>query len=671
MEFLENLVNYKPDLLLIEGNLNEILSKINFVDFITFVSKYPTLYDNLQKNQSYWKSFYLKHNPHFPTEKEEFNESLEKVTISLDIDWFQQCCIQKDIFFFNATNQITSPFNVMIWDEFILESLSQEQKTYIDGSHDLEENLKRPLLSKLHNIKQIITRPFYSYDDDEDEISEHLYNTSTIILFEDEKLYYYVETKLEYDEEGNVLDIDPTYEVKWLLNHVKSIHSIYYEDNEFYNMILVQTKYNDFYLIIISNLDILYMRKLIIEKLYKNYSVDEIIQIKKGELEFTLLQWRKGDNYTFVLKDSRNNIYLVGILSNNQNLNNGDYLLSNDDLIVKSYWYTSIEEMKIMENQLYDLDEPLPDRDERDIRYEERDISYEEQEENHMEIDYEKKEIGIIWFYIINLFVESEDMEGSLHNLEIYLDTNYELHYLLFHNESYLQRKFDYNLSQYDPIIKQLKIQKVTMLKGKNEILQIYHEDGILWLHPIKYETIIVEMVRELEFDDTFDYIDFLSKYPLVVKTEINPNREDIISSYKDAKDVSKIKDCIIIEKNLPNYDHHNYEVYILDVLGNVFTFRLKYIKYEKFGGISNLPIDKILSFENFHLIVNNATKFIYNEMERIFALEIDVNKYVIVPYEHYLRNKYLNKILDELPSKLYLLFTLIDSNFYYKVYFP
>jgi len=713
-------IEFQPELLLIEANLDNILSKISFIDFITIISRFPDVYDSVQKLQSYWRQYYINQNYRIFQGKTYYrNKDLINNRVEYDkkINWFQQCCIQTNNYILNSTNNVKSSFKWSVWNGNILEKLSEGQSIYEDYPHSLEENFSNMRLSRLHNIKKMFCGNFYSYveeveeeDEGPDMIAIKKLELLIVILFEDATLQIYNKRNKH------------TYT---LLDNVSNIYKLYSDQDDPFNMMLLaQTYTNEYYIIIIiGNIKARsYIKKIIFEDTINEKDI-VLSNNMKGYPDM-IFEYGSYYQYTFVYKDVFDNVFRCIISTEYEDIGN---IVNNDDihLHISKFFDTLIFDSKDI-----DYDDEYSNREvvfpssfeESDIPHlkpefliEEKDIPYSEREitdemiefENGIDMDSErdivmdKYDLGfkpnLLFYREIQLesyenFYFGTGNEISDYILHIYLSSNYKLHYLIKHRTE--DESYRYNLSKHHPIIKHLKIKKVDILIPTYNIIYIIHSDGLIFLYPPSGDEMILSMVREINLNfskafgyssDTdiptaiakltsFSYVNFITNESSFHRTiDVNINKYPIHPDNANYK-LFKVKDVMAVESVLPN-PRQEYQIYFLDINKDVYTCPLEYRegrspKYNS-PNEDNRNYRYDLVYRNFKVIANNVNSMTHAEGERIVSFEVNVNRYVIVPYEYYLEYQLKEKLNRDIVFDTYILFTIYSSDYIFKCYRP
>jgi len=664
---LDEILRNNPEAFLIEDVLIEILRNRTFLDFITLISKYPFLYDRLQEKQGFWQRYYLQKYPHVDKTKliqfsqddsvesddivelddtKEFSDDTSK--LHKKINWFKQCCIESNVYFTNTIySQIPSPFINEPWTTEILQITSQEIEdersfgtTIPRGWHTVdedenededgdEEELDFPpnedesiihnlYLSRLNNIKQIICGKY------NDSRIETIYQEKyVVILHEDGQLFYFspVETTL-------------------LMKNVKKIVQIGNpKPGNILMIIIIYVDINNVYVLTIDNQGLFYIKKIIC-------NVNMVYIFDKLSYGLPI----------FTFRNEKNNVFSVDL---------HEYFLQDFENLLKNETDIHIE-FKSDERGVYFLYNPEYDDD--DDNDEKQHLYYEgklpvqqkilDEEQLHYEgklptqqKSIEKKHPDITHFYNYRLNIFSN------RNNYIYLNSNKELH-VIFLDLQY-NNQYNYNLSKHDPVIKHLEIENVSQHNINNKIYTIIkHKEGITLLYlPLEFNrhNKIMEIIR-----DPIIYGDYGPENFYNIDDEIT--NSGIFEKYPIKMIESEIKDIIIVNKSLRI---SNKDIYILDISGYVYRVDVNYF--------FNNFLNKVFSNKDEHvkLIATNVINFLYNAYERIIGFEININRYIIVPYEHYLIYHDHGIIRREILYNNYIIFKLGKSEFTFKCFIP
>lgn len=618
---LKNLLDTQSVLLSSESVLESILQNITFLDFIVEVSKYPRLYDvlNSENKQGFWRTYYLKQYPNFDVEtlykksSEELierselqEESSEKVEHRINT-WFEQCCIQENNYFFNSIDDTEKPFDVPPWSTDILD-------TTIKSDNDM-------YLSKLNNIKQMINGSFVrSIIYLNGEVQEHnieefeqleettfYKENNVIILFENGELYIYFRNDEDSSEDSFKILVMNNVEKIWKMaqnQYENSIGIFTYDKKIFTYNILNESSYNTF-----------------LPGKYERY----LTQINFDFEILNLFDKYSSDFFGFYFSDINNVIYLLDLQK-----------------------YFRYEFIKMVKNEIpiiINLENVNNQGFKIVLDINQTENEYQNEDEN-------EEDLEIVQFYHRSVY--SVIIRDFSHDC-IYLNKKGELHYVFYNGQ------FDYNLSIFDPIIKNLVINKIKIHNYYPNYLQINHKNGVTWLklriEDKIYNRIINDINEPIEGD-----IRFTGEMSFVdINKKISENKNIFSSQLIEIEDL-KIKDI-----------HHDYSgvnpdskyFYILDNIGNLYKYNSS-----TFSPNVSMRIDK----KDIRLIANNVEKMIHQSSDRIIGLKIRVNKYIIVPYEHYLFYT-LNNLRKgseiQAYDKSYIIFQLINSNSLYKAYLP
>jgi len=654
--YFKEILETQPELLYTDTVLGQLLDDVSFIDFITEVSSRPDIYDvlNSKDKQSFWRQYYLTHYPHIDQSKvlpittdiipfslgTSHTSSIFSPT-SLDKEykckncpvksivnkrtlptWFEQCCIQEINYFFNPNLYGISPFFDSPWINDILD---------IDGelTNNQDEYDIHP--SKLKNIKNIVLSTFHTNINGDRMTEKYI-----LVLYQDNNLYYY-KNKSEFgDNRGdNSNNSGDNSNGELILSNVNDVWN-----GSVYG--IGPNDYEDF--MIFTNDNNLYMLTIFKDPFVEQGTGQGTVQYNKN-----LLQLIFNVPITRAFHQSFSSISTILLSLNVPIINNPSseldiisdktknviHQISLFDIINDQNTFTHYVTTQSQIQLIVDVNTITSQYDPTTILNE---------AENEDEID---EDLEIIECYSLDI----PYTEGYTTEL-IYLNKKRHLHYLF-------AGKYDYNLSIHNEEIRKLEIIKIEFISVASykfdDFIKISHRDGIYWLplpQPGKYYDFLIGNIKSMDNIDPRNINVYIAEKIL--------HRGVNIKVITEGNDEIKVKDTIIVS------DGEEFILYVLDITGNVYD--INDTKFKEYQSDNNLLIKK----NEADIVATNINKFLFNDGYRIIGLNVKLNRYIIVPYVHYIIYKKRNMVESDIiihGTSPYILFQIYGFSFPFKAY--